>query len=27
MVEGCEVEACRQWQWEKAILTGFQVFP
>lgn len=27
MVEGYEVEACKLWQWEKAILTGFQVFP
>jgi len=26
MVEGYEVEACKLWQWEKAILTGFQVF-
>lgn len=26
MVEGYEVEACKLWQWEKAILTGFEVF-
>lgn len=26
MVDGYEVAACKLWQWEKAILTGFQVF-
>ncbi|ROM76175.1 hypothetical protein BK654_16145 [Pseudomonas brassicacearum] len=26
MVEGYEVEKCKLWQWEKAILTGFQLF-
>lgn len=26
MVEGYEVEKCKLWQWEKAILTGFAVF-
>lgn len=26
MVEGYEVEACPMWQWEKAILDGFEVF-
>lgn len=26
MVEGYEVEKCKLWQWEKAILAGFEVF-
>jgi hypothetical protein len=26
MVEGYEVDKCELWQWEKAILTGFEVF-
>jgi hypothetical protein len=26
MVEGYEVENCKLWQWEKAILAGFEVF-
>lgn len=26
MVEGYEVARCRLWQWERAILTGFEVF-
>lgn len=26
MVEGYEVEKCKLWQWEKAILTGFEIF-
>lgn len=26
MVQGYEVEKCQLWQWEKAIMTGFEVF-